>query len=244
MKRILNKCAGIICVTKRMKDICINDYKINQAKILVSPDAVDLSVFDIAVSVDSAKEQLNLPKDKKILVYTGNFTTMGADKGISDILKAIKTLNDRQILFVAVGGSGRDIEFYKKETKGSGIDKQVLFLGHTFQKELAVYQKAADILLMPFPYTEHYAFYMSPLKMFEYMASKRPIIATDLPSVKEILNEDNAFLIFPDNPQRLAEEIKMVLTNPEQAQKRAQQAFQDVQNYTWEKRTEEILKFI
>ena len=97
---------------------------------------------------------------------------------------------------------------------------------------------------MPFPYNQHYAYYMSPLKMFEYMAAKRPIIASDLPSVCEVLNKENAILVKPDNPESLAQGIKKILEDKELANKMSYQAFSDVENYTWHKRVENILNFI
>ena len=76
------------------------------------------------------------------------------------------------------------------------------------------------------------------------MASKRPIVASDLPSIREILNEGNAILVQPDNPQGLAEGIRKVLENKNLAEKISARAFRDVQNYTWQKRAENILEFI
>ena len=84
-----------------------------------------------------------------------------------------------------------------------------------------------------------------PLKLFEYMASKRPIVASDLPSIKETLrNEKNAILVKPDNPQALAEGIKRVLIDKELADRISEQAFKDAQEYSWEKRSGRIFKFM
>jgi glycosyltransferase involved in cell wall biosynthesis len=111
-------------------------------------------------------------------------------------------------------------------------------------KELAVYQKACDIMLMPFPQNEHYSYYMSPLKMFEYMASKRPIIATNLPSIKEILNDSNSLLINPGAPEELVNAIEKLKLDKNLGQKLSDQAYQDALKYTWFKRVENIIKFI
>ena len=77
------------------------------------------------------------------------------------------------------------------------------------------------------------------------MAAKKPIVATDLPSIREVLhNGRNAILVEPDNPEALAEGIKRVLDNPELANSIAAQARKDVEDYTWEKRSKKILQFI
>ncbi len=110
--------------------------------------------------------------------------------------------------------------------------------------KLAIYQKACDALLMPFPFTKHYAYYMSPLKMFEYMASKRPIIASDLPSIREILNKNNSILVQPDDFNDLSDGVDRIIINKELSRRLAEQAFKDVQEYSWMKRVNRILNFI
>ena len=92
--------------------------------------------------------------------------------------------------------------------------------------------------------SEKFKKYTSPLKLFEYMASKRPIIASDLPSIREILNTENAILVKPGSAKALANAIKFALENPDFCAKISKQAYKDVQKYTWEKRAKRILEFI
>ena len=73
------------------------------------------------------------------------------------------------------------------------------------------------------------------------MASKRPIVASDLPSLREILHEKNAVLVKPDSPADLAAGLKKVLDDPLGSQVLAEQAFQDVKQYTWQNRAKMIL---
>jgi len=215
-------------------------------KIKVAPDAVDLKIFDINIAKEEAREKLDLPQDKIILGYSGNFKTMGEEKGISMILKVVENLKNKipNIIFVGIGGNEADIKKYQSQADETGIGYNVKLLPRVNLTDLAIYQKAFDILLMPYPNTLHYRFYMSPLKMFEYMTAQRPIIATDLPSVREVLNEDNAFFVPADNIDRLAETILCIVENPELVQRKANQAYQDVRNYTWEKRVKKIIDFI
>ena len=82
------------------------------------------------------------------------------------------------------------------------------------------------------------------MKMFEYMASGRPIVASDIPSIAEILNENNAVLVAPDNPKALAAGTKRILADNNLAEKISKQACADVQKYTWEERARRIREFI
>lgn len=240
-KNTLGRISGIVSISESLKKILIKKG-IDQEKILVARDGVDLDVFDIEINKEEARNKTGLPKDKKILGYTGSFKTMDKDKGISVILNSLKFFSQEDnIIFVAVGGSQKDIDYYYKEAESLGVADKIKLLRKTSLKELAVFQKSCDILLMPFPNIPHYAYYMSPLKMFEYMASKRPIIASSLPSIKEVLNNNNAILVDPDNPEELKNKIKELLNYSDLAVKISNKAYQDVKKYTWEKRAEKIL---
>jgi glycosyltransferase involved in cell wall biosynthesis len=218
-----------------------------ESKILVSPNGVDLNTFDIQITKSEARSKLNLEKiieNKKILLYTGSFKTMDFEKGISDILKAIKKLDDKNILFLAVGGNEEAIDYYKKIAKDFGVDNQSMFFGRQSQSRLSLFQKAADVLLMPFPKIAHYEYFMVPLKMFEYMAAKRPIIASDLPSIREILNNRNCLFCLPGDSEDLAKKIKQLFNDTVLGEKLAEQAYQDVSQYAWDKRAQRIINFI
>lgn len=73
------------------------------------------------------------------------------------------------------------------------------------------------------------------------MAANKPIVASDIPSIREILNENNAIFFKADDPVDLADKIKMALKNNNLAQAKAEQAHRDVLNYTWHKRVQKII---
>jgi len=84
--------------------------------------------------------------------------------------------------------------------------------------------------------------YTSPIKLFEYMASHRPIVASNLSSITEILSNKNSFLFNPDNAKDLAENIQKAVSSD--CSKVVEQARKDVKFYTWEKRAKNIKRFI
>ncbi len=238
---LARKAAGIVTISAALKRTFVA-AGFSADSIIVSPSGVDLTIFDSTISQQEAREKLFLPTDKKIVAYTGNFTTMGADKGIADILHALKELPGVQ--FVAVGGSDKDRTRYETLATKLHVHAQSELRGFVPQAMLSLYQRAADILLMPFPDTPHYRSNMSPVKMFEYMASGRPIVASNLPTITEVLNEDNASLVPPGNPKALAEAIRGLIRDPARGSALAEQAAKDVQKYSWSERAEQVLAFI
>lgn len=239
------KCHRIFTLTKKTREDLIQ-LGVDEKKVFVSPDAVDLEIFDINLSKDQARHEVGLAADKFIIGYAGSFKTKGMDKGILDIIKALSLIISQlqNILFVAVGGTSDDIKYYTDISIKFGVHKNIVFLGKVDQNMLATYLKAFDILLMPFPFNQHYAYYMSPLKMFEYMAANRPIIASDLPSVREVLNEKNAFFCKPDDPKDLAEKILGLAEEPILRDRLSAQSYYDVRNYTWVRRATNIINSI
>jgi glycosyltransferase involved in cell wall biosynthesis len=235
----------------------------DEKRFLVAPNGIDFDIFDLGISKDEAIEKLIsgqresngerfsdgrtvLPKikNKKILLYTGSLTLKGEKKGVDEILEAIKILNNNEIIFVAVGGNEKEVDHYRQMADNLGIGDSVYFFPRQTQGNLALFQKMADILLMPFPKIAHYEYYMCPLKMLEYMAGGRPIIASDLPSIREILNDNNSLICRPGDSADLAEKIKLLLDNQSLREKLARQAREDAKKYTWNKRAERIISFI
>lgn len=236
---LARRASSIIVISKALRDSFVASG-FEEKNILVAPSGVDLSVFDIDISREDAREQLDLPADAKVAVYTGNFTTMGEDKGLSDIVAALKEAPN--VIFVAAGGSEKDIARYRAEAQEAGVADRVILRGYAPQRMLAIYQKAADMLLMPFPDTPHYRNHMSPVKMFEYMASKRPIVASGLPTIREVLNDSNAVIAAPGDPTALAASIETL--SDQKGAALAQQAYSDVKGHTWQERSKTILRFL
>lgn len=233
---LIKRAKKVIVITKKLKEDLIN-YGLSAEKILIAPDGVDLEDFNIKESQEKCRRKLNLPLDKKIIGYTGQLKTMGEEKGISDLIKAIRIVGHTLCL---VGGRESDIIGYKKLAKGLDI----IFVGQVQHKLISYYLKSFDVLVMPFPRLKHYLYYMSPLKMFEYMAAQRPIVTSDLPSIREVLNRNNAILVQPNSPQSLAQGIETALKNTDFSAKISKKAFEDVQKYTWSKRAQNIIEFI
>ena len=80
------------------------------------------------------------------------------------------------------------------------------------------------------------------MKVFEYMAAKRPIVCSDIPAMREILDSETVIFVEPDNPKALADGIKEALMSREKADRLVKNAFERVSRNTWEKRSVNILK--
>jgi len=209
-------------------------------KIIVSPDGVDLDQFNISASQNDCQQKLNLPLDKKIILYTGH---LFAWKGVYVLAQASKFLTNDELI-VIVGGMEYDQNQVKKYIQENDL-KNIILIKHQAPEKIPYYLKAADAVVLPNSGKKKISkLYTSPMKLFEYMAAKKPIVASDLSSIREVLNKNNSILVEPDDPQALALGVKKVMADSESAQILVDQAYNDVQQYSWLKRATKIIEFI
>ncbi|MDP2910068.1 MAG: glycosyltransferase family 4 protein [bacterium] len=236
--RVWQKAKGLIVLTGLIKKELM-DFGISEDKIIIASDAVDIEKFDLKIAKSEARKKINLLQNRKIVMYSGSLYSLDW-KGVGVLLDEIKYLPD-DYLVVLVGGEKEEL----KKIEKSYSSEKLLLIGRRPHEEIPYYLKAADVLILPNKKGDATSEkYTSPLKLFEYMASGVPIVASDLPSIREILNENNAVLIESNNPADLAGGIKKILQNPELAEKISRQAIKDVRNFTWDKRAKEIIDFI
>lgn len=211
-------------------------------KLTVAPNGVDLERFTGIPAKEEARRQTGLPVGKKIVCYSGN---LYVGRGINLLIDVALRMGD--VLFVIVGGLEKDIERYMYVAKIKHAEN-VIFVGFVPHKSVGLYLSSADVLVMP--YTSQMTIkggtnaveFTSPIKLFEYMASCRPIVATSLPSIQEILgHESNAVLVEPNSVDSLYYGIKRVLDDDALARSLSLQAMNDVTKYTWEERAKKIL---
>ncbi len=189
------------------------------------------------ISKKEAREQLNLPIDKKIIVYTGN---VSVKKGIGMILDLAEQLNDS--FFVIVGSKEEgEIENRAKDIKNVKIIKWQKF------KQTMPYLYASDVLIIP-PTTgplKKVGNTVLPIKTFLYLATGRAIFAPKSPDLIEILeNDKNAILVEPDNLEIATEKLKELVENDEKLDKIAKNALKMSEELTYFNRAGKILNFI
>jgi glycosyltransferase involved in cell wall biosynthesis len=210
---------------------------VGEDKIHIFPSGVEVKEFNIPISQIDARKKVGLPLDKKIILYSGQFYPW---KGI-DVLAQAAPLVPRAS-FIFIGGTepelGKFIENY-------GKIKNITTMPFKERSIIPLYLKAADVLVIPQSTVEKVStLYSSPIKMFEYMASKRPIVASNLSSIRETLDNKSCVFAEPDDPKSLATAINKILENEDLAHNLSENAFSEVEKYSWDKRANTILEII
>ena len=244
--KMLKRLDKLICTTAQMKKMFI-ESGMDERAVIVEHDAVDLQKFNISESSTECRKMLGLPVNRKIIGYVGRFQTMGMEKGIPELISSMKYLVDgapeNPPLLLCVGGPLTGVSGYWEIAREKGVSRQHLkFVDRIPSNEVPFWIKACDVMTMIFPWNRHMAYYASPMKLFEYMAVGTPIVASNLPSTKEILRHDvNALLVEPHNIEAIALCIQEILYNGDRARCLARQAWEDVQSHTWHARARRIM---
>lgn len=234
---------GLVTIHENIKKEHIK-RGIPEEKIIVLEDGVDLKQFEIDDHLLHWRRNLGLPENKKIVLYCGS---LYKEKGIEDILWTAKTLSSNEdILFVIVGGKSEDVQYWKAFNKKNKIDN-VTYVGFINNSLVPMYLKSADILIMPYNTKINYGVMdlnsTSPLKLFEYMASRRPIVTSNIPVISKIVKHgENALMAEPNDIDSIAYNVMDLLNNPEKARNISQNAYETVRQHSWRNRCEVIIK--
>lgn len=206
--------------------------------LVLAPNGVDLQRYTHQPTAPEARKQLGL-SDGFTIGYTGH---LYAGRGISLLLELARRLPAMNFLFV--GGRSEDVNARQRQAAGL---PNVRFTGFVPNSQLPLYQAACDVLALP--YSPHVAAssgvdiaaYTNPLKMFEYLAAGRAIVANDLPILREVLNEQNAVILDGDTDAWVS-----TLTDLRQSVSHraalATAARSTAAEYTWEERAERLLE--
>lgn len=230
------------CLAKRVEKLVVisqglADFYIVRGvpkeKILVAHDGFDPEQFAHPEKKEAARTRLGLPQDSKVALYVGR---LDGWKGAYTFFEASKQM-PTSVLCVVIGGEDIQVSELKKKYP------KIVFLGFRPYRELADNQAAADVLVLPNTGKSIVSReFTSPLKLFTYMVSGRPMIVSDLPSIREVVDETCAVLVPPDEPQALADAVSKLLEDPEQMENLARLAQARASAYTWQARANAILK--
>ena len=198
-------------------------------KINVLHDGLDLENFKI-----------NFNKNDETLgvTYCGSLLP---DKGIDTLLQASVLLPD--IKFTIIGGYPSEIESYRRKWRKFNLDN-VDFWGFKNPKFIPKYLLMSNILIIPSTAkTIKSSLYTSAMKLFEYLGAGKAIIASDIPSIREVLiHHETAYLVKPDDPQELAKAIDIVLKDNNLRTLLEENAKKLSLKYSWIERATEMLE--
>jgi glycosyltransferase involved in cell wall biosynthesis len=210
---------------------------VDEQRLLVAHNGHDPSRFASEPPRDQLRAELGLPVDRKLVVYTGH---VNLTKGLDTVLRMARRMP--AVSFVLVGSEGKGvIERLARFTPNVSVVAWQPF------DVVARYLMAADVLLQP-PSRVPLKLVgntVLPMKLFLYLAAGRPIVAPDLPDMRELLEHDrNALLVPAGDDDAAVNALSRVFGEPGLAERLSEAARQTSRGLTWDARAARILSFL
>ena len=227
--RILSRADGMFVVSDLLKKHFVEEG-IPEGKIRVVPNGVDISRF--RPDAGNAEIRNRLGAKSIIVGFVGSFSRFhGIDQLRSAIEYLVPLRENTRFLMVGAGDLSADLQEYCRQL---GLSGRVHFTGHVPAKDVPGLMAAADILLAPYQAQDF--FYFSPIKIFEYMATARAVVAARVGQIPEIIQDGvNGMVYDPSAPGALGERLLRLVDHPELRRRLGEEARRTVEShYTWQ----------
>ncbi len=209
----------------------------SENRMLVWPNGIDLELFH-SIPKDDARRSLSLPKEIKIVMYCGRFYGW---KGLDVLIDAAKELPQNIFVYI-VGGTKDEFMIVAKRKE---LPSNMIFVGGKSYTEVPVWLSAADALLvLGTKHDTQSYYYTSPMKVFEYLAMGRGIVASRTPAIQDIVSDEEVVFYEPDNPKDLAKKMELAVSSSEVMDKKIAAAVIKAKDFTWQNRAKDISEFI
>ena len=244
--RDCNRCFKVICLTAPMRDALLA-LGADPIRIMVEGDAVDLSRFENLPDVATVKKEQGLPADRIVVGYVGSLLARNTlEKGVAELVDALAILKRRgtTVTGFIVGGPREARERYEAQARKEDLeDADIVFRDRVPAREVSKMVAACDICVYPAPEAVNQFFLRdtSPLKLFEYLASGRPVVCSDLPPIRDVVDETCVRLVRPGDTQDLADQIEWMVAHPAEAAELGRKGKERVQRHSWTERMRRII---
>jgi glycosyltransferase involved in cell wall biosynthesis len=188
----------------RLKDNILRATHVPEERIHVVYGGVNLAPYAAPLP---ARTELGLPNSAFLIGYVGGFRTLRKEKGIRTMVDALAYLPSHTSM-VFVGGSSDEIAIYSAYAAKSGHNARCIWLPQQSNERVAYYERSVNLLAIPYPNEPHFREYGFPMKIWEYIASGKPIVYSNLDIIKEVLGAyDRTFAFKPGSAKDLAQAI-------------------------------------
>ena len=222
----------LITNTQKLKEYYCKEYNLKFEHVHVASSATD-----VPKDFDTIPDNCEKFRNTFNVGYIGKLAKM---RGIEIIIKLAQNLPD--MYFHIVGGNENDILHWKNE---SGNINNIVFHGFINPKETYKYRNLCDVLLAPYINADELFDYMSPIKTFEYMASKTPMICSDSKIIRETINENCSILVENNDINSWINALQKLYNDLEFRKKLIEEAYQYcLENFTYQARCKKVLDFI
>jgi glycosyltransferase involved in cell wall biosynthesis len=233
---------GCFVVSSIVKHYLVKKSLMPPEKIVVIENGVDTEVFRGGLPRNGARKTLDL-EGRFIAGFVGSFQAYHGIENIIALAEAIKH-EGHEIVFLIVG-DGKEKKQYQEMVKAKGLEECVIFAGFVPHERIHEYMAAMDVALAPHrrdSFAGSGGFHGSPLKLFEYMAMAKPIIAAPLGQINElIVDGESGLLVYSEDTLALKEALLKLYRDKEYRERLGANARKRVEEkYTWRANAQKV----
>ena len=231
-RRSLRAADRVLTVSTQLRDWLVDHFLLEDS-VCVMPNGVRAAAYEnLAAARESRRLELGFAGDELALGYLQRWERIAVHRSAEDVLcQLMGRLPSPRVRLVLIGGGSELGNVKRRMAEDARVADRANFVGQVPHDEVPSYLAALDIALLP----AHESF-TSPLKLFEYMAAAKPVVAPALPNIAEIVRDGETGLLFPPgNVEAMASQVLRLIDAPEQRQILGEAARSEVlAKYTWE----------
>ncbi|MBM3261429.1 glycosyltransferase family 4 protein [Candidatus Kaiserbacteria bacterium] len=222
----------IIATNTEIQRALAERFGIPTDRMLIEPNGVDLNLFMHTPTRDEARRALAIPQDQKIALYVGRFYEW---KGLDILVDAAQQAPDMQWYVV---GDTRAV--FERVAGRTDLPANLHIAGACEPSDVPRWLAAADALLVLGTKRNEQSYrHTAPMKVYEYMAARRPIVASRTPALTSMIAAQDAVWYEPDDAHSLALTAQSAVSAPDSAA--LDRAFVAAQSHSWKERVKRII---
>jgi glycosyltransferase involved in cell wall biosynthesis len=234
LEYFFKRARGVVAINAHIKEELMRTFALPPERIAIEPNGVDIKAFEKSVSKEEARAALALPSGP-IVLYLGRFYVW---KGLDILADAFKDTTD--VACYVVGGTS---DAFMQIIGRSALPTALHIMGEVRPQEVPLWLAAADVLLvLGTAHNESSYRYTAPMKVFEYMAARRPIVASATPALLDIVGKKEALWYEPDDARDLIAKVRQSVSSSHLVQVDA--AYRHAERQSWPARAKRILEFL
>ena len=229
-KNYISKIDGVLCLQEAQAELFRNEFP-DQTVLVAKPGLLRIKPYAPAGFY------------RKLIGYVGS---LQLKKGINTLLEAFKLVGKNEFKVILVGGrSQKEIAEVKQRIFELGLEDRVLITGWVSYEQVEVYLEKISVGIIPLTdefYNQHLT---APNKFFDYLSHGIPVVASDLPSTRSFMNQNEGGLFVPTgDPEKLAQAIKVVFKTEDGYNTFRESAHAKAKDYLWKNQAKTMIELI
>jgi len=231
-KKTLEGSDKILVINRGLKDYCV-EMGAKEDIIDIIPAGVDLDKYDPSIKAEDLEKKYGIKKEDTVLFFMGWIYDFSGMKEVAQSLDE----NDDENLKLMIVGEGDLYEYLQNFRDENGLEDRLILTGKVPFEDIPRYLSVADICLLP-AYKNEIMENIVPIKMYEYMAMKNPVIATELPGIMKEFGYDNGINFIDKSEDCVVKALELI--EDEKLEEESKRARKYAEKQDWKKITDEF----